>query len=167
MEHYRPTPLPARESSDLAIVADRTPAPAALVRDGNRMPIPATIRIGIVLLVVATSVACASIRGDRIEGTPIPLPTQATYGNGDDADLTGTLIEVAGCIRVVETHFGTSHLPIWPLDHRAYKQGDVVTIVNTSGNVVARTGEVVIIGGGEGSGSGGVGDCPGPVWYVD
>ncbi len=102
------------------------------------------------------------------------LSNKQPSGGGDAALLTGTLELSQNCL-VIEADFGTSYSPVWPYEY-SYKRGaSGVEVVDVSGEVVARVGERVGVGG---SGFGPVAyselnkhvfgnlNCPKPFWNV-
>ena len=67
------------------------------------------------------------------------------------AEMIGTLTLSGGCLRV-ESLFGDgSYLPVWPAEFDLKRDGNTIAVVDGAGEVVARTGEEVYMGGGEGS----------------
>ncbi len=99
----------------------------------------------IALVLVAT--ACRSNAGDALP-TPFfprqidPMPDTM------DALLVGKLVLLDGCL-YVDDGFGHRYLPIWPHNFALSVQGDVVQILDDTGQPVARVGDEVKIGGGE------------------
>jgi hypothetical protein len=90
------------------------------------------------------------------------------------AELIGRLVLVDGCLRIESVHDGTSQLPIWPPEFGLAAEGDEIQVVDGEGEVVARVGEEVYMGGGGGSATG-LADCVreqlpaacgGPYWIV-
>ena len=64
-----------------------------------------------------------------------------------EALLQGKLAVIEGCLRV--TGSGSSHLVIWQPDFLVNNNEGVIEILDRSGEVVARVGEEIRIGGGE------------------
>ena len=88
--------------------------------------------------------------------------------------LIGDLALVDGCLRVRSLYGGDSLLPIWPPEFRLSVGDETLRVLDGSGQVVARAGEEVYMGGGEGS-SDSVpadvlqrlpADCGAPYWIV-
>jgi hypothetical protein len=88
---------------------------------------------------------------------PIAFPRQKPtegFRAAMAAELAGTLRLEEGCLRVYSLHDDTSILPIWPPEFTARLAGgaeeDQVLVIDGEGQVVARSGEEVYMGGGEG-----------------
>jgi len=64
-----------------------------------------------------------------------------------EALLQGKLAVTEGCLRVTGT--GRSHLVIWQPDFFVNNNEGVIEILDRNGEVVARVGEEIRIGGGE------------------
>lgn len=71
-----------------------------------------------------------------------------------DALLTGMLVLSDGCIRIETDFDGGPLLPVWPHDFRLRTEGDRIEILNGAGEVVARVGEPIYVGGAGGSSTG-------------
>jgi hypothetical protein len=90
------------------------------------------------------------------------------------AELIGRLVLVDGCLRIDSIHGAESLLPIWPPEFGLAAQGDEVQVLDGDGQVVARVGEEVYMGGGESSTPGLAecvreqlpATCTGPYWIV-
>jgi len=96
---------------------------------------------------------------EEVPGIYIAIP-KPTFGGGDypDALLTGTLVLDGGCLLVASDYggeyMGGEHLlPIWHSDHRLQVDGDTIEVVNGDGDVIARVGDPVWMGGAGGRGS--------------
>ncbi|MBA3943417.1 MAG: hypothetical protein H0X37_02510 [Herpetosiphonaceae bacterium] len=63
--------------------------------------------------------------------------------------LEGKLIEQDGCLRVRPSDSGPSDLVIWQPDYFVNRNGLRIEILDRTGTVVARVGDVVDVGGGE------------------
>ena len=87
------------------------------------------VLIGLVLTVVSGGSGCA-------QGCPAAL-------------LTGVLTEEAGEAVVIPDGGGPSERIIWPSGHSVGRDGDDVVVTNMLGEVVAREGDRVELGGGE------------------
>jgi hypothetical protein len=96
-----------------------------------------------------------------------------------DAPVAGKLVLYDGdrCPRVVSEDGLIDTLPLWPPDYGARVENGEIEIVNGSGQVVARIGEGVRLGGGKipvdweldeyrGLYYELPGDCHGPYWIV-
>jgi hypothetical protein len=88
--------------------------------------------------------------------------------------MIGRLVLVDGCLRVESFHGDESLLAIWPPEFGLAAEGDEIHVLDGAGQVVARVGEEVYMGGGGGSASG-LADCVreqlpaacrGPYWIV-
>jgi hypothetical protein len=91
-----------------------------------------------------------------------------------EAELIGDLVLVDGCLRVNAIHGDTSYLPVWPPEYTLQAVGDEIQVLDGEGQVVARVGQEVYMGGGEGSAAA-MPDCvreqlpagcTGPYWIV-
>lgn len=87
------------------------------------------------------------------------------------ADLFGQLVLVDSCLRVNNVsevdNSVTSVLLVWPPEFRLNVEGDVVQILDGTGQIVARIGDQIWTGGGGfGDAEGYLGPCPGPVFEV-
>lgn len=86
------------------------------------------------------------------------------------ADLTGQLVLVDNCLRVIADYSGTNYLLVWPSEFMLNIEGDVVQILDGTGQVVARVGDQIWTGGGEVPDSfvreENRGTCPGPFFEV-
>ena len=98
-----------------------------------------------------------------------------------EAELIGELVLVNGCLRVKSIYDDRSILPVWPPEFtlKAEKRAtvaaqDEIQVLDGAGQVVARVGEEVYMGGGEGSATSLAdcvrqqlpADCTGPYWIV-
>lgn len=63
--------------------------------------------------------------------------------------LPGTLVLSGECLLVKSDNSEHTTLPIWPYDHRLRVEGNTIEVLNGNGEVVARVGEPVEMGGGE------------------
>ena len=84
----------------------------------------------------------------------------------------GDLVLTEGCLRIGSAH---GNLLMWTADFTLRSQGGVLEVLDGTGQVVARVGEEVRMGGGEVSYVGHLGEyvelqlppgCPGPYWIV-
>jgi hypothetical protein len=91
-----------------------------------------------------------------------------------EAELIGDLVLDDGCLRINSSYGDGSILPVWPPEFSLEAANDVLQVLDGTGRVVARVGEEVYMGGGEGS-SGAVAECvrqqlpatcTGPYWIV-
>jgi hypothetical protein len=91
-----------------------------------------------------------------------------------EAELIGELALVNGCLRVNSIYGDSSVLPIWPPEFTLKAENDALQVLDGAGQVVARVGEEVYMGGGEGSATSLAdcvrqqlpADCTGPYWIV-
>jgi len=66
------------------------------------------------------------------------------------AELFGELAVLEGCLRVTSfSGSNTDYLLVWPPDFRLSTEGDGIQVLNGDGQVAARVGEEVFIGGGK------------------
>jgi hypothetical protein len=86
------------------------------------------------------------------------------------ADLTGQLVLFDNCLRVIADYSGTNYLLVWPSEFMLNVEGEVVQILDGTGQVVARVGDQIWTGGGEVPESfvreENRGTCPGPYFEV-
>jgi len=90
------------------------------------------------------------------------------------AELIGGLIVRHGCLRVESLYGDGSILPVWPAEFSIAIENDAIVVFDGSGNPVAREGQEVYMGGGEGTAEVLVNcvrqqlpdSCPGPYWVV-
>lgn len=112
------------------------------------------------------------------------FPQQAPVTNGQrrvvlTASLTGKLVTVNDCLRIISKHGKTSYLVIWPPDVLLRDRNDLAEIRSLSGQVLVQVGQEIRLGGGElaASESRWVStllrqgqklpeSCPGPYWLV-
>jgi hypothetical protein len=91
-----------------------------------------------------------------------------------EAELIGQLVLVDGCLRIESRHSTESLLLIWPPEFGLVAEGDEIQVLDGEGQVVARVGEEVYMGGGGGSATGLAecvqeqlpAACTGPYWIV-
>jgi hypothetical protein len=69
------------------------------------------------------------------------------------AEMVGQLALVDGCLRIESIFDDTSYLPVWPPEFALGSEGDQIQVLDGTGQAVARVGEEVYMGGGEGSAS--------------
>lgn len=109
------------------------------------------------------------------DGQTIYFPRQGPAVAYMDALLEGTLaLDEAGCLRMEYPGMGADGelgpLVIWHYDFTLHVEGDAVEVLNGAGEVVARVGEEVRMGGGFGSEVALPGmpleACPGPYWIL-
>jgi hypothetical protein len=67
-----------------------------------------------------------------------------------EAELIGELVLDNGCLRVNSIYGDGSILPVWPPEFTLGAENDVLQVLDGTGQVVARVGEEVYMGGGEG-----------------
>jgi antitoxin component of RelBE/YafQ-DinJ toxin-antitoxin module len=63
--------------------------------------------------------------------------------------IEGTLVVKDGCLRVVNGEGDSGHLVIWQTDYFVNNNAGVIEILDRDGDVVARVGETIRMGGGE------------------
>ena len=86
------------------------------------------------------------------------------------ADLTGKLVLVDGCLRLQNND--SSYLIVWPWDFSLRADGAVIKILDGTGEIVAEVGDNLMIGGGESLSVTGFvlqplpEECVGPYWIV-
>jgi hypothetical protein len=90
------------------------------------------------------------------------------------AEMVGQLVLVGGCLRLESIYDDTSYLPVWPPEFALSSGDDGINVLDGTGQVVARVGEEIYMGGGEGSASVMAKcvrqqlpvTCTGPYWIV-
>ncbi len=66
------------------------------------------------------------------------------------AELIGELAVIEGCLRIASfSGSNTDYLLVWPPDFRLNTEGDGIQVLNGDGQVAARVGEEVYMGGGK------------------
>ena len=94
--------------------------------------------------------------------------------------LVGRLVVDERCLRVIHQYgdgTSTSYLPIWPAGVSLYQADTLIEIHTAQGQIVARVGEPISLGGGEVPADAlpeviepviqpVPADCPGPYWVV-
>lgn len=82
------------------------------------------------------------------------FPTQPADSTGGQADFRGLLVEEDGCLKVVSDPPDDMTYPvIWPYGFSWRAEGGKIVVLDAEGTIVARVGERVFMGGGEGPGS--------------
>lgn len=108
---------------------------------------------------------------DGADGRPIYFPKQAPTNVHMTALLEGQLtLDDKGCLRV-EAGGGKGSLVIWHYEDALRVTAGAIEVLNGDGQVIARVGEPVSMGGGEGSTMLNIPgmpivDCPGPSWIA-
>jgi hypothetical protein len=90
------------------------------------------------------------------------------------AEMVGQLVLVDGCLRLESIYGDTSYLPVWPPEFALRSEDEEIQVLDGTGQVVARVGEEIFMGGGEGSASVMAKcvrqqlpvTCTGPYWIV-
>ena len=96
---------------------------------------------------------------------------------GMTSEIYGEIVEIDGCLRLIASSSGPSFLIVWPPIYELDGDGSDIRIRDETGQIVARVGEEVHMGGGRGRsivGAAGVSEklikeieesgCPGPYW---
>lgn len=162
-------------------IASRTPFRGLRVWRRRQMGTPRG-RCLILLALAVCITACRQAPSTQapvatVPGTSVLFPRQPPV-QGERITMTallvGTLVEVEGCLRVnVEDH--TSYLPVWPPDFTSRIRDGRIEIIDRSGQVAARVGDVAEMGGGEDQTGSSLNDelrralagrCAGPYWIV-
>ena len=81
-------------------------------------------------------------------GQTIFLPKQPPTASSMAALMEGELIEVDGCLRITDGYYEAGFLIIWPYDVDIQVTESDIELLNGAGQVVARTGEPLRLGGG-------------------
>ncbi len=121
--------------ADLAKAGLALPASVVVLASGGQGPLPETNRGTL-------------IEAEGPDGRPIFLPRQPPAGSYMEALMLGTLVEVDGCLRLKGQASGESYLVIWPNDVDLIVRDEDIELINRDGDVVARVGEPLRLGGG-------------------
>ncbi len=125
----------------------------------------------------------ASNQGAVIEavspgGMRVALPVQPPSNASMAALMQGSLHLVDGCLRVSSAADEPGFLVLWPNDTEIQFAGETVELLNSQGEIVARAGEPIRLGGGaDESPTAGerlaemipgmpLPGCPGPYWFA-
>ncbi len=112
------------------------------------------------------------------DGRTIYLPLQAPSNTSMEALIESTLVEVDGCLRLVDEDYPAGFMVIWRHDHDLRTGNEVIEVLNGQGEVIGRVGERLVAGGGafESPNTGAqlaetipglpVDQCPGPFWIL-
>jgi hypothetical protein len=121
---------------------------------------------------------CLSIIGCSCgEGSPTPyFPVQRDPGlSYMQARIEGRLILSEGCLRLKEQPFARSYMIIWPYGYKLRLEGKTIQVLDADGQVVARVGDWIELGGGVVDsiefienyiGQPLPPDCTGPYWFA-
>ena len=159
--------MSTRQLKDLFEAGLASPAPdtidvdAAVARGRRRR----RTRVGATVLASAAAVVVAGLLVAGVlpprttgsiapgDGTPLPIPT-SQWKDGDAgmaALLTGVLMLRADrCLVVVPPEAETETVIAWPAGFTAVARDGGADVLGVDGSVVARTGEQIALGGGEG-----------------
>lgn len=108
---------------------------------------------------------------EGVGGRPIYFPRQAPTNIHMDALLKGQLIlDDKGCLRV-EAEGSEGLLVIWHYEDMLRVTAEAIEVLNGDGQVIARVGEPISMGGGEGGAmidipGMPIDGCPGPYWIA-
>lgn len=97
---------------------------------------------------------------------PILVPTQPRGRADDDALVSGILTLTGRCLWIVPGPLQGGYVIIWPEGTRVTVLDGQIAVVKSNGDVFARAGDVVALGGGEWGGASPEG-CGGPAWGAD
>lgn len=128
------------------------------------------------LALLIFTVGCSTVLAAREPQNEIYfLRDKQPSGSGGDAALLEGVLELSdGCLLIVDS-LGISFSPVWPHEYSYKRVAEDVEIIDEMGEVVARVGERVGVGGGEFSPRGyaelekyvsGNLNCPEPFWNV-
>jgi hypothetical protein len=85
------------------------------------------------------------------DGTTLHFPRRYANGPSDDALFEGKLTLKDGCLRVIGDHDKFGLLVVWPRSTTVRIDDDgMIEVLNSKGQVLARAGESVRLGGGGG-----------------
>jgi hypothetical protein len=112
------------------------------------------------------------------DGRTIYLPKQPPTNVSMAALLEGTLVEVAGCLRVSTEGFDEGFFVLWPNDSDIRVNDEAIEVLNGEMQIIARVGDPVRLGGGAMESSSRMEgndqlipglpleNCPGPYWVA-
>ena len=140
------------------------------------LSVPACAQAAPTLPPVETTTGSAAIKIDASSSVSgIAFPRQMPV-EGERESMTalarGKLVLVGSCLRMGSVD---GNLLVWPPDFTLITENDQIQVLNGAGQVVARVGEDVRMGGGQIGHIEGLGeyvrqqlspDCPGPYWIV-
>lgn len=131
-----------------------------LVDNGQerRLLVAAAVRSALIASVLVVA-ACGSDKGDRDDialpdttSTSIYFPQRTSEGDDDDADLVGDMVVEGKCLYVassVPPEDDSRYLIVWPHNFELRISNDAIEVLGASGQVVARVGDLVRLGGSE------------------
>lgn len=128
------------------MVSDRGWFEDELRRVGAKLPQGAELRVveggttarNMDLLLTPPVAGIAFPRQKPVEGTSVCMA----------ALMVGTLLREGECLYVQPIYASTRVIPIWPPDYTLRAAGDLVEVIDGNGQVAARVGEEVWMGGG-------------------
>ncbi len=82
------------------------------------------------------------------DGRTIYLPLQAPSNASMEALIESTLVEVDGCLRLVDEDYPDGFMVIWRHDHDLRAGDEAIEVLNGQGEVIGRVGERLVAGGG-------------------
>jgi hypothetical protein len=112
------------------------------------------------------------------DGRTVYLPKQPPVAESMAALMEGELIEVDGCLRITDDNYKDGFLILWPSDSDFRVGGEQIEVLNGAGEIVARVGERLRLGGGAMESSRSMerfdelipglakSNCPGPYWVA-
>lgn len=118
------------------------------------------------------------ITTETADGRTIYLPKQPPTEASMTALMEGLLVEENGCLRLIEKGDQGGFLILWPFDYELSVSAEKIEVLNGAGQVIARVGEALRLGGGAMESSPSmsrfdevipglpIDDCPGPYWVA-
>ncbi len=151
--------------ADLATAGIELPEPVEILPIELNKPLPDTNQ-GVLIE--------AKTAEERTIYLPKQPPTEASMA----ALMEGLLLEENGCLRVTTEGYDEGFFILWPHDTDIRADGEKIELLNGQGQVIARTGEALRIGGGAMESSASMAQfddvipglpidgCPGPYWVA-
>lgn len=107
------------------------------------------ILLSMLIIVLSTSFACNDNSTSISSSSPF-FPVQKAGLDGMTALLEGKLELDNGYLRV--KYFDNNYLLIWPYGFSLRTEGEEIQVIDSNGQVVARVGDKIRVGGGERTG---------------
>lgn len=129
----------------------------------------------LLLLLFISLLLFAGCTGPSSESDPL-FPTHDLEPEDPQTALVGQLVLSGECLRILSRDDGHDYLPLWPRGYSAERSEEKVSVRDSSGRTVGRTGAGIYAGGREHREVSHLLDpavrervharCPGPYWVV-
>jgi len=136
------------------------------------------ILLFMLIIILSTSFACND-DSTSISKSPSYFPVQKAGMDIMTGEFEGKLVLDNGCLRVKHFDYSYSYLLIWPHGFSLRTEGEEIQVIDSNGQIVARVGDEIYVGGGETPGEKArehieesiveqplPDDCLGPYWIV-